>query len=503
MGVVVLRDPFVVAVVCLHVVAVLFLDELTFHAEVSNNIIVSCIENILVDLVHPDVALLHLLLRHDAVSAGDVRGGGRSGRVRRVGRLGHRIRSAGAGRNGLAADHIRHGAAGLHEREIPVVIVIGDIVGIVGGEVIPELPPRAQINLVVKLVLAVFVPALNADHVFNIGEAAVDRGINDPIGMLQRQIREVAALRHHGTVLSDTGAVQRDRRLRHRIRSRVVLVPDRDGARIVHADIDDSAGVPPLSRHALVSARAAGHRPPAIPRAVPPVKQRITRRSGKGGVCAARRIGGRFPAERSRVDGDRAVFLAEQLLKRHFYRGRRILQHIGRLYLKRFARRDILKLFVNHRSKGGIIGENSSNLQLLAVLRERLINAPEIRGRFLAVVCKVQRQNNGIVPVGICHDARVLIEELIVFQLDLVGLCLFSLAAAAAETYCQHSDEKQAQKAGHGFTHVNLLYVSFTMTFPYLSVNFPVAILIRSTITPMPKTPAVSRNSMPVPILPT
>ena len=179
-------------------VAVFFLDELAFHAEVGSDIIVSSVKNIIIDLVHPDVALLHLLLGHDAVAAGYVRGGGRSRRVRRV------------GRDGLAADHIRHGAAGLHEREIPVVIVIGDIVRIVGSKVIPELPPRAQINLVVKLIVAVFVPALNADHVFNIGETAVDRGIDDPVGMLQRQIREVAALRHHGTVLSDTGAVQRD-----------------------------------------------------------------------------------------------------------------------------------------------------------------------------------------------------------------------------------------------------------------------------------------------------
>ena len=83
MGVVVLRDPFVVAVVCLHVVAVLFLDELAFHAEVGNNILVSSIKNIIIDLVHPDVALLYLLFGHDAVSAGYVRGGGRSGRVRR------------------------------------------------------------------------------------------------------------------------------------------------------------------------------------------------------------------------------------------------------------------------------------------------------------------------------------------------------------------------------------------------------------------------------------
>ncbi len=59
-------------------------------------------------------------------------------------------------------------------------------------------------------------------------------------------------------------------------------------------------------------------------------------------------------ASRLSVAGSMVIvpfFLAEQLLKRHFYRCRRILQHIGRLYLKRFARRDILKLFVNRRSE--------------------------------------------------------------------------------------------------------------------------------------------------------
>ena len=73
MGVVVLRDPFVVAVIRLHVVAVFFLDEQAFHAEVGCDIIIACVKNILIDLVHPDVALLHLLLSHDAVSAGSRR----------------------------------------------------------------------------------------------------------------------------------------------------------------------------------------------------------------------------------------------------------------------------------------------------------------------------------------------------------------------------------------------------------------------------------------------
>ena len=39
--------------------------------------------------------------------------------------------------------------------------------------------------------------------------------------------------------------------------------------------------------------------------------------------------------------------------------------------------------------------------------------------------------------------------------------------------------------------------------FPSLSVNVPQAIMIRSTSAPMPKQPAVSSQSTPVPILPT
>ena len=41
------------------------------------------------------------------------------------------------------------------------------------------------------------------------------------------------------------------------------------------------------------------------------------------------------------------------------------------------------------------------------------------------------------------------------------------------------------------------------LSFPSLSVNVPQAIMIRSTSAPMPKQPAVSSQSTPVPILPT
>ena len=51
-------------------VAVLFLDKLAFYAELGSNIIISSVENILIDLVHPDVALLHLCLGYNTGSAG-------------------------------------------------------------------------------------------------------------------------------------------------------------------------------------------------------------------------------------------------------------------------------------------------------------------------------------------------------------------------------------------------------------------------------------------------
>ena len=177
MGVVVLRDPFVVAVVCLHVVAVLFLDELTFHAEVSNNIIVSCIENIPVDLVHPDVALLHLLFRHDAVAAG-------GHRVRRSERSAFRRNSS---FRSVFSDGIRHGLACVNQRQIPVGIAVGICIFL---HVIPVESPRAQIDVVVELVIAIFIVAADPDHVVIVQKA----GVNDPVGMLQRHVCEPAAL---------------------------------------------------------------------------------------------------------------------------------------------------------------------------------------------------------------------------------------------------------------------------------------------------------------------
>ena len=69
---IVLRDPLVVALVPLHVVAVLFLDELTLHAEVIDEVFVGAVKNIVIDLVHPHVALLHRFLAHKAGTAGSI-----------------------------------------------------------------------------------------------------------------------------------------------------------------------------------------------------------------------------------------------------------------------------------------------------------------------------------------------------------------------------------------------------------------------------------------------
>ena len=69
---IVLRDPLVVALVPLHVVAVLFLDELALHAEVVDEAFVGGVKNIVIDLVHPHVALLHRFLAHKAGTAGSI-----------------------------------------------------------------------------------------------------------------------------------------------------------------------------------------------------------------------------------------------------------------------------------------------------------------------------------------------------------------------------------------------------------------------------------------------
>ena len=53
-------------------VAVFFLDKLAIHAEVFGKLLVGGTKNIIIDLVHPDVALLHRLLAHKAGAAGSI-----------------------------------------------------------------------------------------------------------------------------------------------------------------------------------------------------------------------------------------------------------------------------------------------------------------------------------------------------------------------------------------------------------------------------------------------
>ena len=278
MGVVVLRDPFVVAVVCLHVVAVLFLDELAFHAEVSNNIIVSSVKNIIVDLVHPDVALLHLLFRHDAVAAG-------GHRVRRSERSAFRRSNS---FRSVFSDGIRHGLACVNQRQIPVGIAVGICIFL---HVIPVESPRAQIDVVVELVIAIFIVAADPDHVVIVQQ----RGINDPVRMLQGHVCEPAALGHHCAVFAGSGFAQTDLRGSHGFGPRVVLVPKRDRASVVRADVNDAADIPPFSLHALIVAVTAAHLPPAVPFAVPPVEQRV---AGLGWIGGQRAVNGRFTAGR-------------------------------------------------------------------------------------------------------------------------------------------------------------------------------------------------------------
>ena len=135
-------------------VAVLFLDELALHAEVVDEVFIGGVKNIVIDLVHPHVALLHRFLAHKAGAAGRVRIGTR--------RCGLRIAAV---RRGVRADGIRHGLARLDEGQIPVIIGLGERILI---RVVPVGSPRAQIDLVVELILTVFVVAVDADEIIAI-----------------------------------------------------------------------------------------------------------------------------------------------------------------------------------------------------------------------------------------------------------------------------------------------------------------------------------------------
>ena len=284
---VVLRDPLVVALVPLHVVAVLFLDELALHAEIVDEVFVGAVKNIVIDLVHPHVALLHRFLAHKAGAAGSIRIGTR--------RCGLRIAAV---RRGVRADGVRHGLARLDERQIPVLIVAGLCVCV---HIVPLGSPRAQIDLIVELVIAVFVVTVDPDQIFILRQTR----INDPVRMLQINVRELAVLRHHRAVFAGTGRAQADVDLGHETVSRVVLVPEADDAGLVCANVNIAADIPPAALHVLVIARAAGHLPPAVPVAVPPVEQLV---AGLYHFGPAFLLEGHGEAEAPEVDRDQAVF---------------------------------------------------------------------------------------------------------------------------------------------------------------------------------------------------
>ena len=152
-----------------------------------------------------------LLLGHDAVSAG-------SCRIRLVSRS-ILLRST-------FSDGIRHRLACVNQRQIPVGIPVGIRIFL---HVFPIKAPRAQINVIVEFVIAVFIVAADTDHIIVVQKT----GVNDPIGMLQCYVCKPATLGHHRTVLAGSGFTQTDLRGSHRFGSRVVLIPKLDCACVV------------------------------------------------------------------------------------------------------------------------------------------------------------------------------------------------------------------------------------------------------------------------------
>ena len=88
--------------------------------------------------------------------------------------------------------------------------------------------------------------------------------------------------------------------------------------------------------------------------------------------------------------------------------------------------------------------EDRSDFQFCAVLHERFIDAPKIRRILLAVVCEVQRQNDCVISVRIFHDARALVEQLIVTELDQIGVFRFILSAGGEAAEQHQCRKKQA-----------------------------------------------------------
>ena len=262
--------------------------------------------------------------------------------------------------------------------------------------------------------------------------------------MCQCRVRKPAALGHHRAMLAGSGFIQADLRGSHGLGLRVVLVPKRDRAGVVRADVNDAADIPPVPLHALIGAVAAAHLPPAVPLTVPPVEQRVTGFGGSGqsAVVSLVNTRGSYAAECSGIDGDLAVFLTEYLLKGRLDRAGRVVKQICCPNFQCCARSNVCKLAVNHSLKAVIVLEDRSDFQLCAVLHERFIDAPEIRSIFLAVVCEVQRQNNRVISVRILHDARALVEQFIVAELNQIGIFLLFLSAGG-EAAEQHQHRKK------------------------------------------------------------
>ena len=122
---------------------------------------------------------------------------------------------------------------------------------------------------------------------------------------------------------------------------------------------------------------------------------------------------GGLPAECGRIDGDLTGFVAERLLKGHLDLAGGIRQHKGGAEFKGFTRRDIRKLTVDHRVVGVAVRKDGGDSQFCAVLYRCFRDGPYIGAAVLAVVGKIQGQNEEILPVRCFQDLRVLVAQLI------------------------------------------------------------------------------------------
>ena len=134
---------------------------------------------------------------------------------------------------------------------------------------------------------------------------------------------------------------------------------------------------------------------------------------------------------------DSALKNAEELLEGCLDWTGRVLKQICCPDFHRCARSDVCKLAFYHGFKGVVVGKDSCCFQFYAILHNRFIDAPKIRRILLAVVCEVQCQNDRVISVRIFHDARALVEQLIVTELDQIGVfrLIFAAGGKAAEQH--------------------------------------------------------------------